>query len=239
MYYYQGFLSDIPVVFSFRFADTALFFGVYLLPSDPKCDAVYVPESDYYPRKWFSGVPENAYSEYSMSVYRASDALLSYGRCAFHAAAILWRGKALLFAADSGVGKSTQLRYWKAMNGEDVRILNGDKPLLHFEDNGRITVYPSPWKGKEGWGDDSISAELGGVILLQQGNDNSIKLLRPVDAAAPILRCFFSTMETVSSLDKICEFENLLLSAVPVWKLTNKGDADSALITRNTILETL
>lgn len=52
----------------------------------------------------------------------------------FHGAAVKKAtGQVYLFAGRSGVGKSTHVNLWKKYLGEEIEILNGDKPFLHFE----------------------------------------------------------------------------------------------------------
>lgn len=171
-------------------------------------------------------------TEFGMSVFRASDALLPHARCVIHAAAMLWHKKAWLFAARGGTGKSTQLRLWKELYGEEVQIINGDKPILHFEINGDIFVYASPWKGKEEWGDDSLSAPLGGIVLLRQGSINRIERLRTVPGNALLLGSFFSAFENADTVHQLCEFVDFFWDRIPMWELVNLGDIASAQLTR-------
>lgn len=89
----------------------------------------------------------------------------------FHAAAISVDNRAFLFTAQSGVGKTTHIRLLKSIFGDSVKIINGDKPVLRYTD-GRITVYGSPWNGKENYGED-ISAGLGAVFFLSRAAENS------------------------------------------------------------------
>ena len=182
------------------------------------------------------GMADNGNTEFGISVYRASDALLSSGRVIIHAAAMQWQERAYLFSADSGTGKSTQLRRWLELYGHEVKIINGDKPILRLEEDGHFTVHPSPWKGKEEWGDDSLSAPLGGIILLKQGADNKMSRLSSSRAAACLLPQFFSSFESRMYLSMLCRLEEALLSKTPVWQLVNKGNAASAELTHETLI---
>ncbi|MBR3241561.1 MAG: hypothetical protein IKF90_02520 [Parasporobacterium sp.] len=198
-------------------------------------DIVRVPKSDC--DCWIQdfGMGDNGNTEFGMSVYRASDLLLRHNRCLFHGAAILWQNKAWLFAADSGIGKSTQLKHWTQLYPDEVQIINGDKPILRLEENGSISVYPSPWKGKEEWGDDTLAAPLGGIIILKQGKENRIELLQPAACAARILSLFFSSFETKDIIEMLCRFEESLIDRNPVWRLTNLGDLNAAVLTHDTL----
>ena len=56
--------------------------------------------------------------------------------------------------------------------GNEVQMLNGDKAVLKIDECG-VLVFPSPWRGKENMG-NRITAPLGGIILLEQAEENSI-----------------------------------------------------------------
>ena len=234
---FSGSFAGVELNFVFRHEDTADFFGRYLKPALPVADPVRIPLSDCDCWMQEFGLPDSGSTEFGMSVYRTSDALLPLHRCLFHAAALVWHGKAWLFAADSGVGKSTQIRHWKELYGDQVQILNGDKPILSFDEDARIMVHPSPWKGKEVWGDDSLSAPLGGLILLKQGDHNAIKSISPIYCAARLLSYFFSSFEQAAYVQSLCAMEERMLQSVPVLELVNLGDADSARLTHDYLLK--
>lgn len=235
---YSGIFAGTELHFCFRHPDTAAYFGSFLHPDSAirERDCICTPESDLLDWIRDYGMADDGIAESGISVYRASDALLPHGRVIMHAAAMLWHDKAILFTADSGTGKSTQLRRWMDMYGDEVRIMNGDKPVLRLAGDGRIYVHPSPWKGKENWGDDTLTAELGGVIYLKQGPENRIRRMDPRTAAPFILTQFFSMFEDAAGLAKLCRFEEALLTSVPVWMLENKGDKESAVLTRNALI---
>ena len=82
----------------------------------------------------------------SLAFYRKlCDKIPDRGIILFHSCAVAVDGKAYLFTAPSGTGKSTHASLWKEILGERVRIINGDKPLIRVTP-GLITVYGTPWK---------------------------------------------------------------------------------------------
>lgn len=88
------------------------------------------------------------------------------GRLMTHGVAIECDGKAFIFTAESGVGKSTHAFLWQKYLGEDrVRVINGDKPILWFRDDGEILACGSPWSGKEHL-DENVQVPLRGICLL-------------------------------------------------------------------------
>lgn len=175
--------------------------------------------------------PENPSEEYVESMELCtcvSDAFLKYDRCVFHATAFLYRGKAWLLTAPSSTGKTTMYLQCKRRYGSEIKLINGDKPLLDFsQSDGRIWVHPSPWKGKENMG-TLASAPLGGMILLEQGKTNQIRRLSVQEAVQPIFCQFLVSNSTEAQVQMVSRLEARLLRGIPVWKLVNRGDADAA-----------
>ena len=62
--------------------------------------------------------------------------LLPFGRVILHASAVVYQGKALLFSAQSGGGKSTHAALWQEHFGG--QILNGDKVILYAGPDGPV-----------------------------------------------------------------------------------------------------
>lgn len=199
--------------------------------------AVWVSQADLEARRdLYPAGMSDMLLEYNELPGRVSEYLLEHDCCLFHGAAFLWREKAYIFTAPSGTGKSTQYVLWKEQLGEEMQILNGDKPILRLEADGRLWVYPSPWQGKENMG-SMRCAPLGGVIVLQQGVVNSVRRLRPVEAVAPLYLQFLFPGETEETVRRVCALESCLIDQVPVWHMVNRGDVDSAKLCINTMLQ--
>ena len=61
--------------------------------------------------------------------------LIEHSGMMLHASAIAVDGRAYLFSADSGVGKTTHTRLWRQVFGDEkVTIINDDKPALRLRD---------------------------------------------------------------------------------------------------------
>jgi len=93
-------------------------------------------------------------------------------KIAIHSASFIYRGKAWLFSAPSGVGKSTHVKLW---HSTDVAIedLNGDIAICYQKSDGTVVAASSPWCGTSGIYSNHV-AVLGGVIFLKQGQENKI-----------------------------------------------------------------
>ena len=125
----------------------------------------------------------------ALCLYREmAERLPLYDRAVFHGAAIAYDGKAYLFTAPSGTGKSTHIRLWRELLGEDVQIINGDKPILRRTENG-FSVCGTPFAGKEGW-QSNRAAPLAGICFLRQSPEIRISGLSGQSA---FLRLFGQT----------------------------------------------
>ncbi len=117
------------------------------------------------------GSIETAYAE-SLCLYREiAERLPYYDRFVFHGACIALDGKGYLFTAPSGTGKSTHILLWRQYFGNRVRIVNGDKPILHLLPDGSAEVCSTPWAGKERW-QRNRTVPLAGLCVLERGTFN-------------------------------------------------------------------
>lgn len=165
--------------------------------------------------------------------------ILQYDHALFHGACFLWKGKAWIFTAPSGTGKTTQLKNWTKLWKNEVTVVNGDKPVIESRNDGSIWASSSPWKGKERIGKKCLNAPLGGIILLQQGKDNAMYRMDKKNTVVPLFCEFVSMPETTEQLFHQGNILNKILEVTPVWKLVNTGDKESAILTRKVLEEYL
>ena len=147
---------------------------------------------------------------------KLSDILPSKNRLLIHGASISYQGKAYLFSAPSGTGKSTHIRLWRKYLGTDVDIVNGDKPFVAIEEE--VHIYGTPWAGKENW-QKNCRFPLAGICFLQRGTKNSIRELSPAEVLPLILKQVympknpFTVAQTLDLIDQ-------LLKRVPCYLLS-------------------
>lgn len=167
-------LAEIPIKITARYETTKNFCRAFLC-DDEGLFSVFTDEEDLIKEKGFMRSEE--VSEPYLEIYalyrKICEKLLDYDILFFHASAVKTDGKAYLFTADSGVGKTTHTKLWLDCYGERVEMINGDKPLLKIAED-RITVYSSPWMGKEKSG-NNISAELKAICTLERAEKNYIE----------------------------------------------------------------
>lgn len=150
--------------------------------------------------------------------------LLNYNGMLLHASAVVRDGKAYLFSAPCGTGKSTHTSIWRKVFPDAV-ILNDDKPALRRED-GRWYAYGTPWSGKT---DQNLNlrTELAGICLLRRGEEN---VIRPYGGAKAIHDLLEQTVRPKNPrlLGNLLELLDKLLLEVPVWEMECNMDPDAA-----------
>ena len=165
---------------------------------------------------------------YIASGFMFSRKILDFDGYYLHSSAVVLDGKAYLFSAPSGTGKSTHTRKWCRLFG--ARYLNDDKPVLRLE-NGIWMAYGTPWSGK----DDLSSNEgvpLGGIAWLQRGEVNSIAPMAPAKAL-PQLMGQSNIRLTRDEVEKKLDLLGKLLQQVPVWELYCRNDDEAAYVSHD------
>lgn len=121
----------------------------------------------------------------SLCIYRnICFALAKYDAFLMHSAAISMDGEAYVFAAPSGVGKTTHIRLWEEEFGNRIQVINGDKPIFRFID-GSLYVCGTPWRGKEGLGCRRM-CPVRAICFLKQGPENRIRPLNTGEVSGRI-----------------------------------------------------
>lgn len=103
---------------------------------------------------------------------RVADFLLSRDTLMLHGSTVAVDGKAYLFTAPCGTGKSTHTRLWRELFGDRAIMVNDDKPFLRITASG-VLAYGSPWSGKHGLA-ANVCVPLKGICLLHRGSGNQI-----------------------------------------------------------------
>ena len=228
-------LAEIPIEIVLQYLDALPTFSSFRTERQPLVSVAVSPEEVLSARGRYELGSSDPYIEYMELSSKISDALLPLNRVLFHGTAFQWHGKAWILTAPSGTGKTTQYVLWKECFGEDVQIINGDKPVLRLTD-GKPVVFPSPWNGKESMG-QKISAPLGGVILLRKSHENRIRRLTAQEAAGPLFVQFLFSRRTKQDVSAVAKLDESLLNQIPVWLLDNRGDPASARLCHDTLTE--
>lgn len=136
-----------------------------------------------------------------------AEKLPAYAGFVFHGAAVTVKGKGFIFAAPSGTGKTTHISLLMKNYPDDVRIVNGDKPIIRRID-GEWRVCSTPWAGKEGWKVND-TAPLSGIVIVERAAENSIAKVSPEENFDAVIRQVYipkdpeACMQTLSLVDEM------------------------------------
>ena len=156
---------------------------------------------------------------------KTAEFLLNNRTLLLHGSIISMDGKAYLFTAPCGTGKSTHTRLWRQVFGEKAVMINDDKAFLRFTEDG-ILACGSPWSGKHGL-DSNIQVPLQGICVIGRGTENSIVQIAGEDVFSILQEQLLGYTEE-TDLALADGLLHRLLSQVPVWLLTCNMDPEAA-----------
>ena len=153
--------------------------------------------------------------------------LIDFDGFMLHSSAVVVDGKAYLFTADSGTGKSTHTNLWLNLFGDRAYVINDDKPALRLE-NGVWYVYGTPWSGKHNI-NVNTRVPLAGIACLERGKNNVIEPFSSSKAIALIFKQI-SKKKDADFRMKLLGLLDKLFIQIPVWKLSCNMDIDAAIV---------
>ena len=163
----------------------------------------------------------------TLALYRKiADGICELDVLLFHGSVISVDGEGYLFTAKSGTGKSTHTRLWRQLLGDRAVMVNDDKPLISVSNDGKVTVYGTPWCGKHGLG-DNINANLRAICIIERAPENSIVRVDPISVYPLLLQQTYRSshpsklMVTLPLLDR-------MLKSVAVFKLGCNMEKEAA-----------
>ncbi len=212
-------------------------FSVSITPEDIEYEKQESAEEDA-----AMGIPTRPFKdEYleTLAVYRKiCDQMPERDTFLFHCSAIAVDGKAYLFTAPSGTGKSTHTRLWREVFGDRAVMINDDKPLLRVVSGNTQTskdgtpvqpqflVYGTPWDGKHRLSTNTVTP-VAGICLLERGEGNGIERIAKEEAFPRLLQQTYRPQSPVA-LMKTMELLDAVASNVPLYKLRCNMEPEAA-----------
>jgi hypothetical protein len=163
---------------------------------------------------------------YSLSTYASSTVLM-------HASAAVYDGKAYLFHAKSGTGKSTHNRLWQQYI-PGAEVLNDDHPILRIEDDGSIIAYGSPWSGKTPCYRNA-EYPLAAMVRINQAPQNAIKKLSLVESYASFTSSSATMKWERQMMDEMHKTIEHIITTVPCYRLDCLPDEAAARLCWSTV----
>ena len=141
-----------------------------------------------------------------------------------HAAGVVKKGRAFLFAGASGAGKST---FSQLLAGARVGKLLSDERMIVREIDGTMQAFGTPWAGTAGIARKG-QAPLAGIFILQHGTDNHIEKIGARDALDNLLPMFSIPWYDPDTMPAIIAFAKRLVAKVPAYVMRFRPEPSAA-----------
>lgn len=172
--------------------------------------------------------------EISALYRKIADLFVEENIVVFHGSSFMVDNQGYIITARSGVGKSTHSRLLKEYIGEDFKYINDDKPLIKVSDN--ITIYSSPWNGKERRG-NNISSPLKAVLFLSRSEKpNYKKIINKEEAYIKLLSQIYLPKEKAKR-EKALKLVDLILKYADFYEINVNMNIESAKMTYERIIK--
>lgn len=160
--------------------------------------------------------PEYAYE--SLALYRKlCEKMLDYDTFLFHCSAVEVDGKAFVFSAPSGTGKSTHTKMWREYFGSRAVMINDDKPLIQIKKDA-IYVCGTPWCGKHGI-QTNKKVPIQGICFLQRGKENKIRQISVLDAYPNLYKQTYQPIDKKDKMLKTLSLIRRLTERIPFYEM--------------------
>lgn len=164
----------------------------------------------------------------TLAVYRKlAQLLVQDDILLMHGAVVAVDGQAYLFTAKSGTGKTTHTRLWMRQFGDRAVMVNGGKPLLHITSEG-VTVYGTPWDGKEHLSTNT-SCPLKALCILTRSETNHIERISKKEALPMLCQQSYRPCSPIGA-QKMLALVDRLGSSVPLYRLGCNMEPEAALV---------
>lgn len=152
-----------------------------------------------------------------------------------HASVIKCGGRAFLFLAKSGTGKSTHSGLWlRHVPGSE--LLNDDNPVVrYFPEDGSVVCYGSPWSGKTPCYKND-SAPVGAFVRIRRCDENKIAPLDIFNAYALLYSSTSGFKADRTMADGLYETMSAIAGSSPCFVLDCRPDEEAARVCSEALL---
>ena len=164
--------------------------------------------------------------EYTAILRKIAEKITDFGGIVFHGSAVAVDGKAYIFTAKSGTGKTTHTRLWLD-NIPGAVVVNGDKPIIRMID-GKPYVFGTPWNGKEHLGGKEC-VPLDSIVVLKRAKENTITEVPFRDVSARIIQQTYRSPDREKFL-KTLAILNEIGKCIRFFKLGCNMEPDAAIV---------
>ena len=165
------------------------------------------------------------YVEFICAYRHIAERMPAWDAFVCHGSVVAMDGRAYLFTAPSGTGKTTHTQLWLRRFGDRAWILSGDKPILRRTDEGFLACG-TPWRGKEDYG---VNRELPvqGICLLGRGETNEIAPATSADMLRFLAKQVYYPKQA-KRMARLLELLDEFCQTVPTWTMRCNMDLEAA-----------
>ncbi len=163
-----------------------------------------------------------------LAVYRKiAEKLPFFNAFIFHGSAVAVDGKAYVFTAKSGTGKSTHAGFYLKKFGNRAVIINDDKPIILVKENG-VFACGTPWSGKHEL-NTNVVIPLKAICILNRGEDNKIIKIKSQMALEKLISQSYRPHST-ESMQRFLELLSKLVNNTEFYNLNCNCNPEAALV---------
>ena len=123
-------------------------------------------------------IPKRIMPRLVLNTLEAEHHIVQHGGFLLHASYLHWDGRAILFTAPSGTGKSTQAELWRRYR--NAQIMNGDRVAVRVEAEG-VMAHGIPYCGTSGICHESV-LPVAAIVYLTQAPRSEVRSLTGLQA---------------------------------------------------------
>ncbi|MBO4670688.1 MAG: hypothetical protein J5640_02450 [Bacteroidales bacterium] len=158
-----------------------------------------------------------------------------FGTLEMHASMTGNSGKAYLFLAKSGTGKSTHSSLWlKHIPGSE--LMNDDNPIVRAWPDGRVIAYGSPWSGKTPCY-RNVEAPVGAFVRIRRSPENKITPLGMLEAYALLYSSSSGFKADKTIADGLHATLEQIVTTTPCYVLDCRPDEEAARVCAAEVLK--
>ena len=172
-----------------------------------------------------SSFPNRIGAKTVLNCMAAEHLIAENGGFILHSSFIAHNGRAILFTAPSGTGKSTQADLWQQLR--DAKICNGDRCAVRCTEDGRFACG-IPFAGSSEYC-ENVTLPLAAVVYLKQAPQTEIRRLRGAEAFRRIWEGVSVNTWDREDVALVSDTVTKVLSQVPVFELACTPDESAIL----------
>ena len=152
-----------------------------------------------------------------------------------HASMVSNSGKAFLFLARSGTGKSTHSSLWlKHIPGTE--LMNDDNPVVRIWPDGRVIAYGTPWSGKTPCY-KNVEAPVGAFVRIRRCAENKITRLNLLESYARLYSSCSGFKADKLMADGLHSSLEKSVTSTPCYVLDCRPDEEAARVCAGELLK--